>query len=267
MADEETTPVETPSQEAETEAPEAQEASPDEERARRQGWRPESEYSGDPSRWVSAEKFLERADNEMPIMRERLRHQDRQLSEMQQAMSQQTEIMARRIKEAKEHQLRAIKNTQAQAVADGDQSRYMQLDQERDRVQNTPVDAPVYRPPPPDEAPDFRHWVSKNQWYQSDSELHSLADSIGEHVARTNPNLKGLDFMEKVAEEVKRSRPEKFQTRQTQTVEGGRQIGSRPSKQKGWNDMPSDVKEVAMKFVKQGVLTKDKYAADYWSGE
>ena len=42
-------------------------------RARRMGWIPKDEYGGKPDNWRSAKDFIERGENEMPILRERLR--------------------------------------------------------------------------------------------------------------------------------------------------------------------------------------------------
>ena len=41
--------------------------------ARAQGWRPFSEFKGDPDDWVDAKAFLEKGERNAPMMRERNR--------------------------------------------------------------------------------------------------------------------------------------------------------------------------------------------------
>ena len=66
-------------EQVEVEAPEPTES---EAKARRQGWRPQDEYRGPADKWVDADAFLKRSDEELPVMRERLRKQDRDLADL-----------------------------------------------------------------------------------------------------------------------------------------------------------------------------------------
>jgi len=52
-------------------------------RARRMGWRPQEEFRGDPVRWTDAKTFIERGENELPVLRERYRTLDDRYGKLQ----------------------------------------------------------------------------------------------------------------------------------------------------------------------------------------
>ena len=59
-----------------------------EDRARAQGWRPKDEYNGNPDRWVDAEAFVKRGEEELPVVRERNRHLESRVTELNQKLEQ-----------------------------------------------------------------------------------------------------------------------------------------------------------------------------------
>lgn len=69
----------------------------DEGFARRLGWRPREEFRGPQSQWLPVDLFLERVNNEIPVLRERLRYQDSIIQAHQQTISQ----LQQRLSEAK----------------------------------------------------------------------------------------------------------------------------------------------------------------------
>ena len=77
----------TAAQPAETDPP-AVEGAAVESIARRWGWKPKEEFRGPPDRWTSAEDFVARGENELPILRERNRNLDRQVEEASRAVTE-----------------------------------------------------------------------------------------------------------------------------------------------------------------------------------
>lgn len=248
-------------------APEAAEApieSNVEDTARRMGWRPQEEFRGPEDKWVDAETFVKKTETDVPVLRERLRHYDRQIAEMQQAMRQQTEVMRSQAERAKQAQLRAIKQAQAKAISEGDSDAWRQLDNQYEQLREAQIPVPQYQPPPPDRDPEFQSWASQNNWYTQDPSMRAYADKIGELVKEQNPNLVGQEFLNAVTKEVKTRFADRFTPRSgAPAVEGGRSLGRGPRK-KGYSDLPNDAKQACDKFVRQGIITREQYASDYW---
>ena len=56
-----------------------------EARARRMGWYPKDEFHGRPDDWIPAEKFVDRSERELPILRENLRRFDTRAAQAERA--------------------------------------------------------------------------------------------------------------------------------------------------------------------------------------
>src|SRR3990167_10980336 len=78
----ETEEVEEVEESPEEESPDVKEPDEFEPRAKRMGWVPEDQFRGEKSRWVDAKTFVEKGENELPILRERLRRADEGLKEL-----------------------------------------------------------------------------------------------------------------------------------------------------------------------------------------
>lgn len=235
-----------------------------EDTARRMGWRPQEEFRGPAEKWVDADTFVRKTETDVPVLRERLRHYDRQIAEMQQAMRAQTEAMRAQAERAKQAQLRAIQEAKIKAVSEGDADAFRQLETRYEQLREAQIPVPQYQPPPPDRDPEFQSWAAQNSWYTQDQSMRAYADKIGELVKEQNPNLVGQDFLNAVTKEVKTRFADRFTPRASApAVEGGRSLGRGPRK-KGYSDLPAEAKAACDKFVRQGIITREQYASDFW---
>jgi TolA-binding protein len=105
------------------------------------GWYPQDEFHGRPDDWIDAEKFIERAEREHPILRENLKRLDHRaaraeqtakqlneqltsvnakVEEMSEALEAMRELNSKAEQRGRERALATIKRNAAQAAADGD---------------------------------------------------------------------------------------------------------------------------------------------------
>lgn len=234
-----------------------------EERARLQGWRPKDEYKGDESRWVDAETFIARGEDQVPILKERFHKLEADYLEQKKTL----EALAKHHKETAEREykraLADLKKQKAEAVANGDSDAFIKIEEDEERLRSEKEakkeeSAPAVHP-------DWSGWVADNTWYTSDKEAKEFADFISAKVGQENPHLVGRAFFDAVKDRVKKAMPQKFENPRRKDpphVEGDG--GGRRTGKKGYTDLPPEAKAACDKFVKQGVLTKEQYIKDFF---
>lgn len=238
-----------------------------ESKARRMGWVPRDEFRGDPAKWRPADAFVERGENEMPILKERLRHQDKQLADLQATVKQFAEYHSKTEQRAYERAVKELKARQIEAVSTGDTQAFMQIDDEIAALQKESAAAPKISVPDvnPDEHPVFKTWVSRNQWYANDKEMHAYADSIGAFLNQTKPHLVGDEFFAEVTKKVKAEFPDKFENPRRSAapaVEGSSQAPRKGGK--GYSDLPGEAKAACDRFLKQGLIkNREEFVSNY----
>ena len=77
------------------------------------------QFRGDPTRWVSAEEFIRRGEEELPIARERMRKADRMLEDTQKELRDSRAVM----EEMRERLKKADERAYAKARADLEEAR------------------------------------------------------------------------------------------------------------------------------------------------
>lgn len=201
-------------------------------RARRMGWYPKDEFHGRPDDWIPAEKFIERAEREMPILRENLRRFDVRTAQAERnALQAQARIgeMAAKMEEMSsafdslrtlsdtaekrgfDRALAAYKKEAQEAAAEGDSTRAAAAVDGIKALYDarTPVaPAPVAKPPAaaggqPQGAADPVEvaWVNSPEraWYRRDPGMTKFADLVyGE--LNSSPANANLSTAEKLAE-------------------------------------------------------------------
>ena len=253
-------------------------APPDTEaKARRMGWVPKEEFRGDHARWVDAEAFVRRGDEEVPIMRERmaalhkrLETTDAELRRMVRETRGLSEAAYQKAREdLKAEQLRAVSNADPDAYSAAD-ARLSKLDAARK----------VEPDPEPQQTPDpaFAAWRSRNRWYDTDPRLQNVAVGLYSAISQEwgrDANTLDEDRLAAVEAEVKKLYPDRFPASNgngpaqvkrpngVSAVEGGgiasRKVG------KTYADLPADAKAACDRFVNQKLLTKEDYVKEYFS--
>jgi hypothetical protein len=227
------------------------------------GWVPEDEFKGDKSRWIEAEKFLERGRNELPILRERLKKQDSKIVSMQSTFAEYQKRQHDLETRAYNRALKDLTERQKKAVVDGDLTAYEAAELEKKDL------APPAAPPVDENAAaaqEFDEWRAENTWYDSNKELQAYASTISSYV-QTRDGLSGKELYDAVREEVKLRFPDKFENKNKSVpsaVVGSGDAPPAPSGGKTFNDLPKDAQQQCLRFMKDiPGFTKKEYIESY----
>ena len=249
-----------------------------ESKARRMGWKPEDEWQGAPPKdgFRTAEQFIEHGEAELPILRERNSKLNADLA----ATNSRLDEMTGTLTEFKEHHAKTeervykrakqdLQDKQRQAVADGDDKAFEAAAKKIDELDDDAAKATEMAKTPAKATPDdtrvFDAWVGDNAWYGDDMEMSVYADGIAAHVSKKS-QATGRPYYDAIAAEVKKKFPDRFgnpNRNQAQTVESGGRMAVGGKRGKAYTDLPSDAKAACDRFVKQGLLTKAEYDAEY----
>jgi len=275
------------SEELQQEAPqEAPEASQFESEARAQGWVAAEEFRGSETDWVDAETFVRRGKEIMPILR---KNNEKLLKELGEAkkIAEEAREAAKEFREYQkqqferktkdlEGQLEQLKQAKRDAITQGDGDRAIAIDDAMDDLKEQRLEAKQDLKDAEDKAkevpqvtqdPILNNWVEKNDWFGKDTRMTGVANGLGVELRRENPNLNGQAFLDKLDEELTAMFPEKFGKKRVQNpMEGSSNGTARPSTgsgKKSYNALPAEAKAACDKFVKQGLMTKEQYVAEY----
>ncbi len=265
-------------------APETNEV---ETRARSQGWVPKDEFRGDPEKWRPADEFVKRGEEILPIALERARAAERRIQDMEAQFQQKLSRVERVSQIALERQRADLQSRYEtalrEAASNGDVERYDLLSRGREEAFQK-FDEQVQKELQPDPAeqakptlpPEIKStvdgWIAQNDWFNRDQELNAVAQQHHMRLLRDQPGLSLADNLAQTRKYVQQRYPERFGITQRPPVQasvesgGGRMSASAGPRAKGANDLPSDVRAVGERFVKQG-LFKDlnEYARDYFA--
>lgn len=258
-----------------------------EARARRMGWRPKEEFRGPPDKWSSAEDFIARGENELPILRERNRNLDRQLqttsetvAELKTRMEQTGEVLSSMREMSLKAEERAYKKARAEieeeqrtraAAADvagvtETQRKLEELDKEREaaKVVVVPVTAKPDAPTAKPRDPVAEQWIADNPWFTSDPEMNSTAQGIHTGMLQSRKDLSLAENLAETKRRVMKLYPEKFANpNREEAVTVAQPSGNAPAptnknKKKTYADLPADAKAACDKYVKQINSTSPK---------
>lgn len=256
--------------------------------AESQGWVPKERFRGNESDWVDAETFVKRGREILPILRKNNEHLQRdlqatkqQLQEFRQAAEEfkrfQQESYQRKVGEY-EKRIQELRESRAQAISDGDGQRVNALDDALDQAKEEIQEAKqaakkaaaesVAQPDPvvPTVDPALQSWLDRNSWFGQDKRMTGIVNGIGESLRLENPDLKGQPFLDELDKILAEEFPGKFgkKTSPTNRVESGSSRQPRGSSgDRSYDNLPSDAKAACDRFVKQKLMTREQYLADY----
>lgn len=244
---------------------------PDEvvQRAKMMGHIPKEEFRGDPSKWVDAKKYVERADNLMPILKSQLGKYEGEIANLRATVESQKKTTEKLLKmgetvqqRAYEQAKRELTKEQAQAVADGDVTKWQQLE---DRKESLPKPEPVVVE---EVNPVFNQWHTGNEWYLKDEDMTDFANIHAQKLTKQNPTLSYDQVLQRVEEKIKQTFPQKFENparSQPSVVDGSATREIVTKKGNTYNDLPADAKEMCNQNVKQGLFkSKEDWVKSYF---
>jgi len=272
--------VEVEKPEAEAEKPEAADT---ESRARKYGWHPKDEYEAsgrDPAKWVDANEFIRRGEEELPVLRERNRTLERKYTGLEKKLEEGHGLLRDLVKNQNERERKAVEKAlkeaegkRREAISVGDVAATESLSEEIEEYRDTlkakpPVETRQNRDQGNADIPqEVIEWAEANPWFNENKKMNAIAvaeygDLVGDK------SLTETQRLAKVKAEVVKRFPEHFSNgRRTQpaAVESGNGAARSGKGLKGWNDIPPDDRAIAERLIKSGAV-KDRaaYAKDYF---
>lgn len=252
------------------------------ERARRLGWRPQEEYNGR-REWVPADKFIETAENELPVLRENLRRLDsmyvkdlgdtrKELAEVKEVLKDFREFSTRAETRAYEKAKRELEEKRDVAVAHADTETFKAAQREIDELDKSVKPKPAEPEKPKVDAPDpaITSWIGENSWFTTDPELMAYAKSQDQFLMQTKPGLSVSERLAAVKDRTKKEFPDKFGNPKREQASSVAEPGAQPTRQKKgktYDDLPADAKAACDKFVKTiPNYKREDYVKEYdWS--
>lgn len=262
-----------------------------EERAKLMGWMPKEEFPGDPSRWLDAETFVKRAEEQLPILKSTLGRLERRLAEQNARMVQmQADFqhfmdLAKKAQErAYERALAELKERQRQAVDERDLEAFEEANRQYEEMLKK---HPAVAGPDPVEAEAairarlaaieaekraaFEEWVAENPWYGQDVEMTNFAWEVNNMLARTYPDMPVREALKEITRQVMQRFKGKGGGARSRPVSGveepGGAVTATARKGKTYADLPPEAKEVCDRFVRSGIMTRDQYVKTFFEAE
>jgi hypothetical protein len=234
-----------------------------EQQARLMGWRPPSEWTGDPAKAKSAADFVKVAEENPNVMNERLSRMQRQLADMAKKNARDAREAEMRGYETAVHQYRAAIVNASDA---GDTERVAALTAEMARVPQ-PLPEPEINP---DQLPAYQHFAAQEGWYNKDPVLTGYANqTLAPQLARMGYDTTSPDFFQAVSNGVRDAYPHKFsnpRASQPSPVHGGQPAGGQGAAN-DYRSLPADAKAACDSYVTRGLLTREAYVQSYFGDE
>jgi hypothetical protein len=239
--------------------------------ARELGWRPLSDFKGDPEKFVDAQEYVEKGETLMPILKANNRKLmgeitsvKGQLSEtnklLQQSQQQIAELLEvntaakqREAKDTKKDLITAIETARAAGETQRVVELSLQLDEHTAAIAKA-AEKPVVKKEEPAKRTDemtaadkaiWDGWVADNPWWEKDEDRTTLAMAQASKLRQKGSTLKGREFFDKVSEEVERLLPSGGARNGAGKVEEGRPSGGGGGgggAGKDYANLPSDVR-------------------------
>ena len=235
-----------------------------EEKAKAEGWVPENEWRGDPDKWVNADKFVERGENILPIVKkQRDTAQDEllqlrgELNEVKKTSAEFKEFQDTVLSNTKkklQQEIESLKEDKKQAAKDSDLEAVVRIDEQietREEAVKEPVREPVQagQEISPADQQLFTDWVGENSWYKDNPRMRRYADSYGQEITG---RMRGREFLDDLTLEVEKAFPQEFSNpkRTRRDTDGGDPAPPKGGNGKTFDDLPPDAQAAAMRFEK-----------------
>lgn len=260
--------IEAPAEEAPAQQVEAAaQAEPTaEDQARKRGWRPKEEFEGPADKWVDADTFLKRGQEEPGLLRAELKAAERKIQSLTRDLRQLADHHSRTEERAFKRALAEIEARLDQAAASGDVDGVRAATDELVELRSEAKDAATHTAQPQVPA-EMQEWMDENPWYGKDRALTAATQAIAQEVFEEG--YTGKAQVREVDRRVREAFPAKFEKpsnpnrRTAPAVEGGTPHQGPRGKTRA--DLPADARATMDRWVKQGLMTEADYLKDYFS--
>lgn len=274
-----------------------------EERAKRMGHVSKEEFRGDPDKWVDAQTFVDRAENQLPIMKGTLTAMEKKMVEQEtlirklvddnEKIKQSTEQFVEFSKKAEERAYKkAVAELQAKqraAVESANTEEFDKATAELDQMlkEHPAVTGKQAEVKPAEAKPAeaenkwlqpgvFEAWKDENDWYSKKPKMYAYAVQMDSFLAQNQPALSQKDRLAEITKLVKEEFPEYWENprRKAAAVEGSETGATGPGSngKHSYADLPPTAKAMCDEWAGKdgkgtGTLgpkfTREQYLASY----
>ncbi len=243
---------------------------PAEEKASKNGWRPEEDWKGDPDDWVPAKEFNFRGELMGRIAEQSsiLNNFKNQIAERDSVIKDMSDLQGKISEREYKKALKTLQEQKAEAIDTGEGEAVVQLDDEIDdlKARRPAPDQQGDKPRKDDTPSEVVEWLqqSQNKWYVQDPFLKSVADGIAKTIINDNPNISPSLMLSQMDEKMRKELPHRFVDNPSpvndlspdDVTKGGKPPGER---KRTFRDLNEIQQEICRRFEKLGVMTRKEY--------
>lgn len=199
-----------------------------ETKARSLGWRPKEEFNGDEDKFTDAKTFLDKANTNIPMLRENAKKteaRNHRLEEQLRVLTEKVQTLTSRADAAEkagyDRALREIEARQRKAVLDGDVDEYDNLQKQKDNLNIRPSEPTQTQTQPQFSMQDqiaIQVFESQNPWFKEDPDLNEDMCGFIMGIKSKNPDMPLSEVINKAKERVVKANPDKFNTNKANSV-------------------------------------------------
>ena len=238
-------------------------------RAMEQGWQPKDKWEGDPEEHRSAKEYLDRGE-----LLGKIKSQSQQIREVREMLTHLSGHNQKVYLAGYETALKQLKSQRLEAMKEGDIETAVALEDKIDEHKQaieTIKATPVAKPQVEEQSPVYQEWLKTNSWYLADESMRHWANGMAISYANKNKGqVSEEQIYQYLTKEVRDTFPAKFRKAGAPNPDGEGRQASRGNTRSASDEFDSLLREfseddarAARNLVKTGVLTKEKYVADY----
>lgn len=243
-----------------------------EKQARKMGWKPESEWKGDPPPrgFVDAEEFLRVNDSVLPVvsaenrrLKEEVDRQGQEIAALKDGNARFkvfTDKALTRERAEKEDALRQLEGRRVEAINNSEGEAVVETEREIRAIEKE-LDAI----PQQARDPAIDSWLAENQWYTADPEARAVTEGLSMALRNERPDLDGRAHLDELRVRVAKAIPHKFKNprREEGSVEGARRT-PRSTTAHTFENLPADAKREFAEFkLSIPGFTPEEYVEQY----
>ena len=175
-----------------------------------------------------------------------------------------------------EKQLKELRAAKSEATSQEDHEKAADIEEQIDKVKEAvtaakaPAPAETKQPETVEVTPEMQSWFGNNQWFDSPDyqEETALVATLGRTIRQKHPTVNGVEFLQMLDEAIDKYVPEVRGSKKkggASPMSSARASRTTPEK-RSYENLPAEAKAACDKYVKQKLMTREEYVAEYdWS--
>lgn len=240
--------------------------------ARQHGWTPQDDFKGDPTKWVDAKTFIERADVVLPLIKKKLQGVTNDRDSLKRDLRTLTARFENVDKRAYERAMADIENRMDASAEVGDIAGVKKAREDMKALEKEAA-TPQAQVSPEEAQEAFIDFRERHPWYDKGGLARDYADMLATKHADMTKDMRPSEYFDMIADKVRERYGEKLDPQEDDDekprrkvlspVEGGARRPA-PRGAKTFAHLPPDAQRMAERFVRQGIMkTTDEYVKTY----